>query len=447
MRLGDVEIGPERFVLQAILVVVRFCAPFGEFFLIHFSVRYDPGRIQTADVSAFVVGVHRSERLRPCLPQIRGAIAPAIRVRRLLLALGEFRRAAQAAITHGVDEQDRALPIHPAGDEPVLCRVANEVEVIAVRVCRHNRAEIRFAQRLSGRQHFLNQPRLPLDVRPEPAIEVFVSSDGRDFFQRPEREAGAVGFGTESAEEIVFGKWATKLFGDFELSGAGERDDGIGAVAQPVERIIVRIAGPRLVVHQAHHQMRDLRIQAVGESGIGQVQLYFRPRGGISQRRRGRQQIVAEGERPVLRAAQLKSRETPVVFAGVAIQARAGRFPVLDSFIANGDRRRIGTQRDRPALVDAKLFGVPIEQPDRPAGRTDAADDDKDLFVALGQQAEVELPATLPGERPARAIKGRFGLNGRQFAVPQPDELLLHFVQRQTVAGGNDFPGAVGDPD
>src|SRR5207245_7869612 len=111
-------------------------------------------------------------------------------------------------------------------------------------------AEIRFAQRLSGRQHFLNQSRLPLDVRPEPAIEVFVSSDGRDFFQRPERESGTVGFGTEPAEEIVFGKWATKLFGNFELSGAGERDDGIGAVAQPVERIIVRIAGPRLVVHQ-----------------------------------------------------------------------------------------------------------------------------------------------------------------------------------------------------
>ena len=103
-------------------------------------------------------------------------------------------------------------------------------------------------------------------------VEVLVARNSGDFFERPKGEAGAVRFGTEPAEEIVLGKRPAKLFRRFELSGAGERDDGIRAVTQPVERIIVRVGGPRLVVHQAHHQMRDLRVQAVGELRIGQVQ-------------------------------------------------------------------------------------------------------------------------------------------------------------------------------
>ena len=272
VRLGDIEIGPERFIFQAVFVVVRSLATVGEFFLKRLLIRNHPGRIQATDVSAFVIGFRCIERFPPRLFQVRCAIAPPVRLRRFLQALGQLRRAPQAAVTHRVDEQDRALPVHSAGDEAVLGRVANKVEVVAIGVRRNNRAETGFAQRPGGRKHFENQSGLALDVRPEPAVKVLVARKSGDFFERPKREAGAVRFGTEPTEEIVLGKRPAKLFRRFELSGAGERDDGIRAVTQPVERIIVRVGGPRLVVHQAHHQMRDLRVQAVGELRIGQVQ-------------------------------------------------------------------------------------------------------------------------------------------------------------------------------
>ena len=137
----------------------------------------------------------------------------------------------------------------------------------------NNRAEIGFVQRLGGGEHFQNQPGLALDVRPKPAVEFPVPQPRRDFIQRPEREAGTVGFGTEAAEEIALGEWPAKLFRHVELPGAGEGDDGIRAVAQPVERIIVRVARAGLVVHQAHHQVGDLRLEAVGECCVGQIQL------------------------------------------------------------------------------------------------------------------------------------------------------------------------------
>ena len=121
--------------------------------------------------------------------------------------------------------------------------------------------------------------------------------------------------------------------------------------------------------------------------------------------------------------------------------------PALDAFIADGNGRRVRARSDGPTLVDAELFCVPIEQLNRSAGRADAADDDRNLLVALGQQAEVKLPAALANERPARVIKRRFGFNGRQLAVPQPDKLLLDFVEREVVAGRDDFSGGVGDPD
>src|SRR6266480_1845751 len=167
----------------------------------------------------------------------------------------------------------------------------------------------------------------------------------------------------------------------------------------------------------------------------------------IRQRRRRRHQVVANADRPVLGATQLEACEAPAVFAGVTIQTGAGHFPALDAFIADGNGRRVRARPDGPTLVDAELFCVPIEQLNWSAGRADAADDDRNLLVALGQQAEIELPTALANERPARVIKRRFGFNGRQLAVPQPDEVLLDFVEGEVVAGRDDFSGGVGDPD
>ena len=189
---------------------------------------------------------------------------------------GQFRSAQQPAITHGVDEQDRTLPVHPANNEAVLGRFANEVEVVAIGVRGNNCAEIGFVQRLGGGEHFQNQPGLALDVRPKPAVEFPVPQPRRDFLERPEREAGPVGFGTEASKKIAFGEWAAELLRHVELPGASERGDGTGAIAQPVERIIVRVARARLVVHQAHHQVGDLRLEAVGKCWVGQIQLQSR---------------------------------------------------------------------------------------------------------------------------------------------------------------------------
>src|SRR5207247_2801450 len=97
--------------------------------------------------------------------------------------------------------------------------------------------------------------------------------------------------------------------------------------------------------------------------------------------------------------------------------------------------------------VDAKLFAVPIEQADRPASGADAANDNKNLLVALGLKIEVELPAAIADKRPARPIVGCLGLDGGEFPIRQPDELLPDFVERQAVAGCDDSAGVVGDPD
>ena len=147
---------------------------------------------------------------------------------------GQFRRAQQAAITHRVDKQNRSLPVHPTLDQSVLRRVADEVKVVAVRLPRDNRTEIRFAQRFGGGEHVENQLRLAPDVRPEPAVQIRLAREAGDFFERPEREAGTVGFRAEAAEEILFGKRLAELPGDLELSGPSERGDDVSAVAQPV---------------------------------------------------------------------------------------------------------------------------------------------------------------------------------------------------------------------
>src|SRR5262245_10490362 len=90
---------------------------------------------------------------------------------------------------------------------------------------------------------------------------------------------------------------------------------------------------------------------------------------------------------------------------------------------------------------------MPIQQSNRPTGRADAADDQKSAGVGAGVDAEVELPATVADERPERAIMRCLGLNGGQFAVPLPDQLLANVVQLDGVARRLDFPSVVGDPD
>src|SRR2546422_7823591 len=56
MRFGKVEIGPERSLFQTILIVVRLGAALLQFLLIRFLLRNNPGWIQSADISPFVVG-------------------------------------------------------------------------------------------------------------------------------------------------------------------------------------------------------------------------------------------------------------------------------------------------------------------------------------------------------------------------------------------------------
>src|SRR5437867_9102918 len=100
MRLGDVEIGPERFLLESILAAVRASAALGQFFLMGLRVRHNPRGIQTADESALVVGLDGIDRFGPELLQLGGSVAPKLRLRILTQATGQLRRVSQAAITH-----------------------------------------------------------------------------------------------------------------------------------------------------------------------------------------------------------------------------------------------------------------------------------------------------------------------------------------------------------